>query len=300
MRSPELVSVSPRGDAPYAPFANFTSTSTRDPTSTAAFIKPRTTRAPPLSPPPPRTVGSNPGPSRRMARKEEALLRVFASVAFHQAVVFARRAAWGESLTRRLREVGYPALHLAGHLPQPRRMEVMRRVRAFEARVLVATDVAARGLDLERVNLVAPRRALGRVHVRAQGGTNGEVRHRGGIGHDRHRAGTRGVTRDARGGEGGGGGRKRLGPTRSPPPPPRLEPLPETVPADWYDYELDEVDVANAERLRSGAFVGEEEEKKASSRRSTAGRAGGDEGGKGFSGRNVVAVRLRGGGGGDG
>ena len=234
-----------------------------------------------------------------MARKEEALLRVFGSVAFHQAVVFARRAAWGESLTRRLREAGYPALHLAGHLPQPRRMEVMRRVRAFEARVLVATDVAARGVDLERVNLVvhldAPSDASTYAHRVGRTGRFGTAGLSVTIVTARELAGLRetleaaeaeraeaaaaaeaesGVTRAAAAAAGAGSASPRSGP--SPPPPPRLEPLPETVPADWYDYELDEADVANAERLRSGAFVGDDDEKKTTSRRTPERDEGGD------------------------
>ena len=229
-----------------------------------------------------------------MARKEEALLRVFGSVAFHQAVVFARRAAWGESLTRRLREAGYPALHLAGHLPQPRRMEVMRRVRAFEARVLVATDVAARGVDLERVNLVvhldAPSDASTYAHRVGRTGRFGTAGLSVTIVTARELAGLRetleaaaaeaaaeaesGANRAAAADAGAGSTSPRSGP--SPPPPPRLEPLPEKVPADWYDYELDEADVANAERLRSGAFVGDDDEKKTTTSRRTAER---DEGG---------------------
>jgi ATP-dependent RNA helicase DDX20 len=242
-----------------------------------------------------------------MARKEEALLRVFGSVAFHQAVVFARRAAWGESLTRRLREAGYPALHLAGHLPQPRRMEVMRRVRAFEARVLVATDVAARGVDLERVNLVvhldAPSDASTYAHRVGRTGRFGTAGLSVTIVTARELAGLRETleaaemeraeaeaaaaaaaeaesTRPNRAAADAGAGSTcpRSGPSPPPPPRPRLEPLPETVPADWYDYELDEADVANAERLRSGAFVfGEADENKTTSRRTAERDEGGDQ-----------------------
>ena len=288
MRSPELVSVSARGDVALRAVRQFYVDvdarpdldggvhKTTDDAGTASVASASADGG----------IRTRDLPVDVMAQKEEALLRVFASVAFHQAVVFARRAAWGESLTRRLREVGYPALHLAGHLPQPRRMEVMRRVRAFEARVLVATDVAARGLDLERVNLVvhldAPSDASTYAHRVGRTGRYGTAGVSVTIVTARELAGLR-ETLEAAKAE--AEGKEEAGTDASPPPPPRLEPLPETVPADWYDYELDEVDVANAERLRSGAFVGEEEEKKASSRR-TAGRAGGDEGGKGFSGRN--------------
>ena len=53
-----------------------------------------------------------------------------------------------------LRRAGYAAELTGGHLPQPKRAEAMRKMRAFCARVLVSTDLVARGVDLERVNLV--------------------------------------------------------------------------------------------------------------------------------------------------
>ena len=94
-------------------------------------------------------------PSDVALAKESALKnRVFAAVAFHQAVVFCRSAGRGEALTRRLTSEGYPAVFTAGTLPQKKRMDAMDAMRRFRARVLVSTDLTARGVDLERVNLV--------------------------------------------------------------------------------------------------------------------------------------------------
>jgi superfamily II DNA/RNA helicase len=72
-----------------------------------------------------------------------------------QAVVFCNRKPTAEWLARRLSAAGYPAAPLSSDLPQVERMAAMDALRGFRLRVVVATDVMARGVDLERVNLVA-------------------------------------------------------------------------------------------------------------------------------------------------
>ena len=56
----------------------------------------------------------------------------------------------GESLLQR----GYPVETLHGDLSQAQRDRVMRRFRSGQAEILIATDVAARGLDIKDVSHV--------------------------------------------------------------------------------------------------------------------------------------------------
>ena len=175
--------------------------------------------------------------------KESALKnRVFAAVAFHQAVVFCRSAGRGEALTRRLTSEGYPAVFTAGTLPQKKRMDAMDAMRRFRARVLVSTDLTARGVDLERVNLVThldvPRDASTYAHRVGRTG----------------RFGTAGlsvtvVTREEL-------SRLRELLASADRVDVALEPLPETVPADWYDYELDDDDKFAQHTSKTGAGGG--------------------------------------------
>lgn len=69
--------------------------------------------------------------------------------------MFCNRKPAAEWLARRLSAAGYPAAPLTADLPQAERMAAMTDLRSFKLRVVVATDVMARGVDLERVNLVA-------------------------------------------------------------------------------------------------------------------------------------------------
>jgi ATP-dependent RNA helicase DeaD len=70
------------------------------------------------------------------------------------ALVFARTRGEVDELAERLSGRGRDAAALHGGLSQEQRDRIMGRFRAGELDVLVATDVAARGLDIERVSHV--------------------------------------------------------------------------------------------------------------------------------------------------
>jgi ATP-dependent RNA helicase DeaD len=70
------------------------------------------------------------------------------------AIVFCRTKREVDELTRKLQSLGYPAEALHGDLSQTQRDRVMARFRRNQAEVLVATDVAARGIDVENVSHV--------------------------------------------------------------------------------------------------------------------------------------------------
>ncbi|CCE64324.1 hypothetical protein TPHA_0H01160 [Tetrapisispora phaffii CBS 4417] len=70
------------------------------------------------------------------------------------AIVFVNRTATAEVLRRTLRELEIRVTSLHSQLPQQERTNSLQRFRANAARVLIATDVAARGLDIPIVELV--------------------------------------------------------------------------------------------------------------------------------------------------
>ena len=57
------------------------------------------------------------------------------------------------ALAKRLCAGGYPAAFLSADLPQAERSALMRKMHSFQLRVLVATDLLARGGDFGRVSL---------------------------------------------------------------------------------------------------------------------------------------------------
>ena len=69
-------------------------------------------------------------------------------------LVFCNTKRRTDALARRLRARGYPAEKLNGDMTQGQRERVMARFRRGEIGVLVATDVAARGIDVEGIDAV--------------------------------------------------------------------------------------------------------------------------------------------------
>ncbi|MFM1824321.1 MAG: hypothetical protein RI967_2587 [Planctomycetota bacterium] len=88
------------------------------------------------------------------AHKIAALGRVLDLESPTLAIVFCRTRIEVDELTERLVGRGYRVLALHGGLTQPQRDRVMKKVRAAEVDLLVATDVAARGIDIEHVSHV--------------------------------------------------------------------------------------------------------------------------------------------------
>ncbi|KAL2271829.1 hypothetical protein VTJ83DRAFT_1200 [Remersonia thermophila] len=70
------------------------------------------------------------------------------------AIVFCNRTATADLLHHLLRLLGHRVTALHSRLPQRQRIDNLARFRASAARILVATDVAARGLDIPEVKLV--------------------------------------------------------------------------------------------------------------------------------------------------
>ncbi len=86
--------------------------------------------------------------------KTAALTRLLEQEAIKSALVFARTRKGTELLANELTARGYPAEALNGDLSQDAREHVLDRFRANQIKVLVATDVAARGLDIDHISHV--------------------------------------------------------------------------------------------------------------------------------------------------
>lgn len=84
----------------------------------------------------------------RESDKIEALVRLIDSNPDFYGLVFTQTKNDADTVSRRLDEKGYEAAALHGDIPQGQREKVLARFRSKKTRVLVATDVAARGIDI--------------------------------------------------------------------------------------------------------------------------------------------------------
>ncbi len=87
-------------------------------------------------------------------QKLEALERVLEAERNEGVIIFARTKAVTLTVAESLEAHGYDVAVLNGDVPQAQRERTIERLRDGRVDVLVATDVAARGLDVERINLV--------------------------------------------------------------------------------------------------------------------------------------------------
>jgi superfamily II DNA/RNA helicase len=100
--------------------------------------------------------------------KREALHSLIASEDVKNALIFCNRKRDVDILYRSLIRHGFEAAALHGDMPQPKRTETLERFKNGEIRLLVASDVAARGLDIQGLshvfNFDVPHHAEDYVH----------------------------------------------------------------------------------------------------------------------------------------
>ncbi|MFO1227405.1 DEAD/DEAH box helicase [Roseateles sp.] len=100
--------------------------------------------------------------------KDRLLEAILAEPTLDQAVVFTSTQRDADWLAERLAEIGHAVAPLHGAMPQGKRNRVLRALRERQLRVLVATDVAARGIDVPTIthviNYGLPMKAEDYVH----------------------------------------------------------------------------------------------------------------------------------------
>src|SRR6478735_3444697 len=87
-------------------------------------------------------------------RKMDALTRLLEVESFEAMIVFVRTKQAAEEVAEKLRSRGFSAAAINGDIPQAQRERTIAALKNGSVDILVATDVAARGLDVERISHV--------------------------------------------------------------------------------------------------------------------------------------------------
>ncbi|MEQ9463655.1 MAG: DEAD/DEAH box helicase [Haliea sp.] len=87
-------------------------------------------------------------------QKLDALTRILEMEDFDAIIMFVRTRIATTDLAEKLSARGYSAAPLNGDIPQQQREKTVERLKNGQLDILVATDVAARGLDVERISHV--------------------------------------------------------------------------------------------------------------------------------------------------
>ena len=86
--------------------------------------------------------------------KLDALTRILEVEPFDGMIIFVRTKMSTEELAEKLEARGYAAAALNGDIPQKLRERTVDKLKRGQIDILIATDVAARGLDVERISHV--------------------------------------------------------------------------------------------------------------------------------------------------
>ncbi|XP_055910590.1 DEAD-box ATP-dependent RNA helicase CshA-like [Eupeodes corollae] len=89
-----------------------------------------------------------------MNRKLDALRKIFGMIPFKQCLLFTGSQSRAESYKNCLEREGWPCELISGAQDQKTRLEMFKKFREFKTRIMVCTDLMARGIDSENANLV--------------------------------------------------------------------------------------------------------------------------------------------------
>ncbi|XP_061113136.1 probable ATP-dependent RNA helicase DDX20 [Conger conger] len=101
-----------------------------------------------------RVVKSHPLPHKIFEEKVQQLFELFSKIPFNQALVFSNLHSRAQHLADILTTKGLPAACISGGLSQDQRLEAMSKLKQYQCRVLISTDLTSRGIDADKVNLV--------------------------------------------------------------------------------------------------------------------------------------------------
>lgn len=111
-------------------------------------------------------------------RKRELLTQLIGLNNMHQVLVFTKTKFGANKLAKALTDDGLPAVAMHGNKSQAQRTKALQKFKRGAARIMVATDIAARGLDIEKlpyvINFELPTVAEDYVHRIGRTGRAGE------------------------------------------------------------------------------------------------------------------------------
>jgi ATP-dependent RNA helicase RhlE len=114
------------------------------------------------------------------ARKFELLLELLAKTGRERVLIFTRTKHRAKKLAGQLSKAGLAATSLQGNLSQNQRQQAMNSFRSGKVKIMVATDIAARGIDVSQIshviNFDMPDTAEAYIH---RIGRTGRMTHRG-------------------------------------------------------------------------------------------------------------------------
>ncbi|XP_011140517.1 uncharacterized protein LOC105183831 isoform X2 [Harpegnathos saltator] len=99
-------------------------------------------------------VSSHLNAMKQVQIKVDELQKIFTKIPFKQSLVFSNYQSRAQSVSNKLNSMGFSSTYIIGSQDMAKRLEIMEKLRNFNCRILMTTDLTARGIDVENVNLV--------------------------------------------------------------------------------------------------------------------------------------------------
>jgi len=99
-------------------------------------------------------LDSSPSQPKQNQIKQAALIKVLSSVPYNQCLIFSNYQVLAQSTADFLNSRGFPSICISAGQDQLRRLQAIQAFKTFKCRILCSTDLTARGIDAENVNLV--------------------------------------------------------------------------------------------------------------------------------------------------
>ncbi|KAL2725607.1 putative ATP-dependent RNA helicase ddx20 isoform X1 [Vespula squamosa] len=99
-------------------------------------------------------VPSHPYTMKQVEIKVEELIKIFNKIPFKQCLVFSNYQSRAQSVCNKINSMGFSAAYIIGNQDMVKRQQAIKKLKALKCRIMLTTDLTARGIDIENVNLV--------------------------------------------------------------------------------------------------------------------------------------------------
>ncbi|KAL6449043.1 hypothetical protein ACFW04_000629 [Cataglyphis niger] len=99
-------------------------------------------------------VPAHPNIMKQTQIKVDELVKIFTMIPFKQSLVFMNYQSRAQSVSNKINSMGFSSLYITGNQDMAKRLETIEKLRNCECRIMMSTDLTARGIDVENVNMV--------------------------------------------------------------------------------------------------------------------------------------------------
>ncbi|KAG5309443.1 DDX20 helicase, partial [Acromyrmex insinuator] len=99
-------------------------------------------------------VPTHPNMMKQVQTKIDELVKIFTKIPFKQSLVFSNYQSRAQSVSNKINSLGFSSSYIVGNQDMTKRLETIENLRNLEYRIMLTTDLTARGIDIENVNMV--------------------------------------------------------------------------------------------------------------------------------------------------